>query len=301
MLTVVQSLLLMTYWYETPEDHKDTWHWMGRAIDHAYTLALHRDPKGMDADHKLRKRVWWSCFMRDRLIALGMRRPTRVKDEDCDVPMLVEGDFEIKALDPRISIISSKCSLIRDVEAQRELALMCISKAELCLCISQILVAQYSVLGRHQSASSQSENTTSQIMLFPKKSASSEEVEQCDLALDLWKKNLPQACVYSNQLRKGNSGQPLFVACSLLHMIYFTATSALHRPRVLPAGPNQPEPQTLFALSREVVTNAAIGTTNIVHDMHNYDLEKYLPTTGVTALLPAIIIHLLLVRSSTLR
>ncbi|KAK6610930.1 C6 transcription factor [Botrytis cinerea] len=297
MLTVVQSLLLMTYWYETPEDHKDTWHWMGRAIDHAYTLALHRDPKGIDADHKLRKRVWWSCFMRDRLIALGMRRPTRVKDEDCDVPMLVEGDFEIKALDPRITIISSSCSLIRDVEAQRELALMCISKAELCLCISQILVAQYSVLGRHQGVSSQSESTTSQIMLFPKKSASSEEVEQCDLALDHWKKNLPQACVYSNELRKGNSGQPLFVACSLLHMIYFTATSALHRPRVLPAGPNQPEPQTLFALSREVVTNAAIGTTNIVHDMHNYDLERYLPTTGVTALLPAIIIHLLLVRS----
>ena len=26
--------------------------------------------------------------MRDRLIALGMRRPTRIKDEDFDVPML---------------------------------------------------------------------------------------------------------------------------------------------------------------------------------------------------------------------
>ncbi|APA07974.1 hypothetical protein SS1G_00398 [Sclerotinia sclerotiorum 1980 UF-70] len=297
MLTVVQSLLLMTYWYETPEDHKDTWHWMGRAIDHAYTLALHRDPKGMDADHKLRKRVWWSCFMRDRLIALGMRRPTRVKDEDCDVPMLTEDDFEIKALDPRNSIISSKCTLIRDVEAQRDLALMCISKAQLCLCISQVLVAQYSVLGRHQGVVNDAGSTTSQIMLFPKKSASTEEVEQCDLALDHWKENLPQACVYSNRMKDESSGRPLFVACSLLHMIYFTATSALHRPRVLPAGPNHSEPPTLFELSREVVTKAAVGTTNIIRDMHNFDLERYLPTTGVTALLPAIIIHLLLVRS----
>lgn len=297
MLTVVQSLLLMTYWYETPEDYKDTWHWMGRAIDHAYTLALHRDPKGMDADHKLRKRVWWSCFMRDRLIALGMRRPTRVKDEDCDVPMLTEDDFEIKALDPRNTIISSKCSIIRDVEAQRNLALMCISKAQLCVCISQVLVAQYSVLGRHQGVSSEAAGTTSSIMLFPKKSASSEEVEQCDLALDRWKKNLPQECLYSNQLKVGNNGRPLFVACSLLHMMYFTATSALHRPRVLPAGPSHQEPPSLFESSREVVTKAADGTTNIIRDMHHFDLERYLPTTGVTALLPAIIIHLLLVRS----
>ncbi|KAI9646566.1 hypothetical protein NHQ30_004561 [Ciborinia camelliae] len=296
ILTVVQSLLLMTYWYETPEDYKDTWHWMGRAIDHACILALHRDPKGMDVDHKLRKRVWWSCFMRDRLIALGMRRPTRVKDEDCDVPMLTEDDFEIKALDPRNSIISTECSLIRDVEAQRDLALMCISKARLCLCISQVLAAQYSVLARHQGVSSEVGRTTSSIMLFPKKSESY-EVEECDLALNHWKSNLPQECVYSNELKAGNSGGPLFVACSLLHMIYYTTTSALHRPRVLPVGPNHRQPESLFEHSREVVTKAALGTTNIIHDMHNLDLERYLPTTGVTVLLPAIIIHLLLVRS----
>ncbi|QSZ30680.1 hypothetical protein DSL72_000238, partial [Monilinia vaccinii-corymbosi] len=297
MLTVVQSLLLMTYWYETPEDYKDTWHWMGRAIDHAYTLALHRDPKGMDVDHKLRKRLWWSCFMRDRLIALGMRRPTRVKDEDCDVPMLTEDDFEIKALDPRNSIISPECSLIRDVEAQRDLALMCISKAQLCLCISQVLVAQYSVLARHQGANSEAGSTTSSIMLFPKKSESSDEVERCDLALAHWHNNLPPECAYSTELKVGNSGRPLFVACSLLHMIYFTATSALHRPRVLPVGPNHHQSEAIFEHSREVVTKAAQGTTIIIDDMHRLDLEKYLPTTGVTALLPAIIIHLLLVRS----
>lgn len=297
MLTVVQSLLLMTYWYETPEDYKDTWHWVGLAISHAYTLALHRDPKGMDVDHKLRKRVWWSCFMRDRLIALGMRRPTRVKDEDCDVPMLTEDDFEIKVLNPRISIISSECSLIRDVDAQRDLALMCTSKAQLCLCISQVLVAQYSVLARPQSVSREGGSSRSSIMLFPKKSESSDEVEQCDMALDHWKNNLPQACVYTNNLKKGNSGRPLLVACSLLHMMYFTTTSALHRPRVLPVGPNHQQPETLFELSREIVTQAAQGTTDIIQNLHNLDLEKYLPTTGVTALLPAIIIHLLLVRS----
>lgn len=29
---LVSSLLLLTYWYETPEDQKDTWHWMGTSL-----------------------------------------------------------------------------------------------------------------------------------------------------------------------------------------------------------------------------------------------------------------------------
>jgi hypothetical protein len=36
------------------------------------------------------KRIWWSTYTRDRLIALGMRRPMRVKDDDCDVPNILE-------------------------------------------------------------------------------------------------------------------------------------------------------------------------------------------------------------------
>lgn len=79
--------------------------------------------------------------MGDRLIALGMRRPTRVKDEDYDVPTLTEDDFEIEPLPDHISIISRECTLARDVEVQRGLAQMCIAKAKLCLCISHVLSA----------------------------------------------------------------------------------------------------------------------------------------------------------------
>jgi hypothetical protein len=43
-LILIQALLLMIYWYETPDDQKDTWHWMGMAISLAYTIGLHRNP-----------------------------------------------------------------------------------------------------------------------------------------------------------------------------------------------------------------------------------------------------------------
>jgi hypothetical protein len=301
-VSLVQSLLLMTYWYETPDDQKDTWHWMGVAISLAHTIGLHRNPEKSNMEphkKKLWKRIWWSCFMRDRLVALGMRRPTRVKDEDYDVPMLTEDDFEIQPLSEDITIIPMDCTLVRDMEAQRQLAQMCIAKAKLCLCISHVLSAQYSVLVKNQGMQGQEGSTRSSVMLFPKKLDQTDEVQRCDVELSDWISELPSSCAYSNDLQDGSSGAPLFVQRSLLHMVYFTTLSALHRPQVLPsAATSQPDSsRELQDLSRKKVREASREITRISQDLHTRALEKYLPTTGVTVLLPAIIIHLLDIKS----
>jgi hypothetical protein len=301
-VSLVQSLLLMTYWYETPDDQKDTWHWMGVAISLAHTIGLHRNPEKSNMEphkKKLWKRIWWSCFMRDRLVALGMRRPTRVKDEDYDVPMLTEDDFEVQPLSENISIIPMDCTLVRDVEAQRHLAQMCIAKAKLCLCISHVLSAQYSVLVKCQGMQGQEGSTRTSVMLFPKKLDQTDEVKRCDVELADWIAELPASCSYSSELEEGNSGPPLFVQRSLLHMVYFTTLSALHRPQVLPsAATSQPDSsRELQDLSRKKVREASREITRISQDLLQRCLEKYLPTTGVTVLLPAIIIHLLDIKS----
>lgn len=292
----------MTYWYETPDDQKDTWHWMGVAISLAHTIGLHRDPEKSNMDprsQRLWKRIWWSCFMRDRLVALGMRRPTRVKDEDYDVPMLTEDDFEIQALADDITIISPSCTLIRDVEAQRELAQMCIAKAKLCLCVSHVLSAQYSVLIKHQGMQNQEGSTRSSVMLFPKKLDQTDEVRSCDVELNEWINELPLSCRYSNEPPIDASSGPMQVQRALLHMVYFTTLSALHRPQVLPpaTATKMDKCRELQDLSRKKVREASKEITRISQDLYNRGLEKYLPTTGVTVLLPAIIIHLLDIKS----
>jgi hypothetical protein len=293
----------MTYWYETPDDQKDTWHWMGVAISLAHTIGLHRNPDTSTMDlnkKKLWKRIWWSCFMRDRLVALGMRRPTRVKDEDFDVPMLTEEDFEIGPISENITIIPRDCTLLRDAEAQRQLAQMCIAKAKLCLCISHVLTAQYSVLVKAQGMQGLEGNTRSSVMLFPKKLDETDEVKRCDEELKEWTEELPESCAYSDEMTLGRSGPPVFVQRSLLHMIYYTTLSALHRPQVLPsASSEQPDKcRELQDLSRKKVREASKQITRISQSLHNRGLEKYLPTTGVTVLLPAIIIHLLDIKAS---
>lgn len=291
----------MTYCYETPDDLKDTWHWMGVAISLAQTIGLHRNLNSSDMGlqkKKLWKRIWWSCLMRDLLIALGMGRPTRVKDEDYDVPMLSEDDFGTDPLPDHISIISRECTLARDVKAQKELVQMCIAKAKLCLCISHVLRAQYSVLVPCQGMQGR-DGSTSGVMLFPKKVDKSDEVQSCDLELSRWISELPPACLYSNELGVGNSAGPIFVHRALLNMVYFTTLSTLHRPQVLPSTTiTKPDRnQELRDISWEKVRDASREITRISNDLCARNLESYLPTTGVTVLLPAIIVHLLDIKS----
>ncbi|KAH8173952.1 fungal specific transcription factor domain-containing protein [Sarocladium implicatum] len=298
-LVLVQALLLMTYWYETPDDQKDTWHWMGVAISLAHTIGLHRNPGTTSMApprQKLWKRIWWSCFMRDRLIALGMRRPTRIKDEDFDVPQLEEDDFEIQALSDNINIVPAECVLMRDVTMQRELAIMCIYKAKLCVTISHMLKAQYSVLIRDHMKPDNTTNST--MMLFPNKEMDNlDKINEVDMELLAWAESLPACCQYRTltPLDVQNGKSTMAVQRTLLHMVYYTTISALHRPQFLPSSPLRipTASRSVQEMSRVRVRGAAMHITRMATELHHLRLERYLPTTGVTVILPAMIIHLL--------
>ena len=301
-ISLIQSLLLMTYWYETPDDQKDSHHWMGIAVSLSHTIGLHRNPAkstSMDSSRqRLWKRIWWSTYMRDRLIALGMRRPTRIKNADFDVPMLTVDDFDLQTLPEGPSCIPANSSILRDVEKQRQLAIMCIEKAKLSICISNVLSAQYSVLHNNHGAQNEEGSTRTTTMLGAKAPDSEvNEVEACNIELAAWKSGLADEAHYIipswKDVDAGNSD--LVLNRSLLHLIYYATLSALHRPQVLPSAAMPPRPQQADQLdvSRKAVRLAASEITSIANRLYGLDLVRYLPTTGITVLLPAIIIHLL--------
>jgi hypothetical protein len=297
-VSLVQALLLLTYYYETPDDQKDTWHWMGVATSVAHTIGLHRNPERSNMDSKrtkLWKRIWWSTYMRDRLIALGMRRPTRIKTEDYDVPMITLEDFELVVIPESWSCVPAECTLARDMDKQRELAIMCIEKAKLCLCISHVLSRQYCVLNNNQGMV----NDRTTMMLLPKKlDPETSEVKICDDELQHWLDNLPPEAQHRDTFT-GDAAVDLSRA--LLHLVFFTTLSALHRPQVLPATPtaavSSPAAVDLLDCSRANVRRAATAITQLAQALESAGLVKFLPTTGVTVLLPAIIIHLLDIKS----
>ena len=126
---------------------------------------------------------------------------------------------------------------------------------------------------------SQEGSTRSSVMLFPKKLDQTDEVKRCDVELSDWITELPASCAYSNELLDGNSGSPLFVQRSLLHMVYFTTLSALHRPQVLPsAATSQPDSsRELQDLSRKKVREASREITRISQDLHTRGLRSTSP------------------------
>lgn len=300
-VALVQSLLLMTVWYETPDDQKDSHHWMGIAVSLSHTIGLHRDPERSNMDpkrKKLWKRIWWCTFMRDRLIALGMRRPTKIKDEDWDVPMLTLDDFDFATVLPTSCAVSQNSTLMQDTAKQRDLAVMCIEKAKLCMCISHVLSTQYSVLHNNHGVLSAEGSTRTTMMLVAKKNDPEVcGVGRCDEELRKWKEELPTEVQYKDTLPQDmhRGDRCIVLHRSLLHMIYYATSSALHRPQVLPstAWPQRQTSSEILESSRKSVRHAATEITRIAQRLSELDLVRYFPTTGITVLLPAIIIHLL--------
>lgn len=162
--------------------------------------------------------------MRDRLVALGMRRPTRIKDEDCDVPMLNLEDFGFTAENDELAEIM----LGGDFEDRKKrkqdkiLALMCIEKAKLCVIIGQVLHVQYSVVNSISAKDGFIDTTKNLMLLHPKKTeVEACEVKLCDEQLTEWQRKLSPETFWRPANSMLEEADPVILLHrNLLHMVY---------------------------------------------------------------------------------
>ncbi|KAL2004142.1 hypothetical protein VTN02DRAFT_6239 [Thermoascus thermophilus] len=277
-IAILQALLLMTYWAdEESSPEKDIWHWVGVCNTLAHSIGLHRDPtqSGVDpATQRLRIRLWWTLYSRDRLIAMGLRRPTHINEGTCDVPPLRLTDFDLGPF-PDSVVQRLRCRQLADVSHQRCLATLFIEKVKLCRCLGRVLFAQYAPSNRHLGAT---DRTT--ITLVPRQ-ASEAELARCSRQLDSWLRALPPEARFlpASRAHITEAEQVLLLHSAMLRMIYHATASALHRPRTT-------------TTARTKLQAAALGITHIVQGLGQLDLTKFLPQSGVTVLLPAAAAHL---------
>ena len=78
-LTVIQALFLLSFWRAGALLEKDARHWLGAAISLAQTKALHRSSDNQGKLEKLRKRVWWAIYVRERQCAAALGLPHRIR------------------------------------------------------------------------------------------------------------------------------------------------------------------------------------------------------------------------------
>ncbi|OCK78238.1 hypothetical protein K432DRAFT_357177 [Lepidopterella palustris CBS 459.81] len=296
-VSLLQALLLMTYWYENPQDIKDTWYWMGISISLAQVLGVHRNPEHLKISpraKRMHKRIWWSCYIRDRLLALGIRRPTRIRQQDFNVPMLTPDDFETPSI-PH-GILRSVCDwpLLQDADLQKTMAMALIEMAKLCVCIGNVLLSQYSILG-DTATRAEADPTT---MVIPRHSIEQiQDLARCDVELAEWYQSLNPDCRYkalgARSFRYLDENKRITrLHQAQLHMIYLTAVTVLHRPQALQSYSSGGEDGPSSRHSRSKVTEAAAGISDIAYDLHNQGHLCYLSTSSIPAILWATFGHL---------
>lgn len=111
-LAVIQSTVLLAFFYTDTEDRTGAWHWTSTAISLCQGIGLHRDletitPKDYFTKRKLSifRRIWWSCFVRDRWLSLGFGRPMKIQLHDCDTPMPTIEDVTMDLKDIPSSVV----------------------------------------------------------------------------------------------------------------------------------------------------------------------------------------------------
>lgn len=91
---LLQASLMLGFWHSEVDEHAQPWYWTGVSISLCQILGLHRNPDAArynaaitDKQRYLWRRLWWTCFLRDRWLSLTLGRPLRIDLDDCDVAM----------------------------------------------------------------------------------------------------------------------------------------------------------------------------------------------------------------------
>lgn len=282
----LQSLILMSSWYSkrTPWNEKrQTWHWTGLAYDLARSIGLHREPSSERTSvemHRFRRRLWWSLYIRDRLIALGTRRPMRIHDDEYDVTMLTLDDFNLES--GTSDVLNTDICLSR--EEATSTALMCIQLARLCICIGRVVSSQYTTIGSQA-------GTSHTMMIMPKGPGDhTDGLEECETQLLSWSDELASNVRRSDFLRAESACTCSEVHWSELNMTYLTVVNVLHRAQALRS---QPDGSAVASPSRLKVKSAARKITKLGQEMLQKDQVRFLGLVGVTAFLAACLTHML--------
>jgi hypothetical protein len=95
-ITLIRAALLLGYWFVEPNDIDEGWYWVGIASSISQSIGLHRRSRADNlptAQHRAMKRLWWCCVYRDRWVAFGNGRQTRLFLEQSDIEKLTLSDL----------------------------------------------------------------------------------------------------------------------------------------------------------------------------------------------------------------
>ncbi|KAK4103511.1 hypothetical protein N658DRAFT_276755 [Parathielavia hyrcaniae] len=261
-VTIVQSLMLMGWYWEGPEDvTKNVFYWTRVATTVAQGSGMHRSVEGSQlspSDKRLWKRIWWALFTRDRSVAVALGRPCVINLEDSDVEMLTEDDF-----------IEDEPEQLSEYPPDPIHVQFFLQYVKLCEIMGLVLSQQYSVASkgrRHNPI----------------------DLTHSDMALADWLQNCPKI-VYWEMPRH-------HFWSALLHSNYYTTLCLLHRAHMPPSGSHRFPDESVYP-SRNIAFQAAAMITSIIENLSARAELRYCPAFVVYSMFSALIMHVYQMRS----
>ncbi|KAJ3536868.1 hypothetical protein NM208_g6541 [Fusarium decemcellulare] len=142
-VVLLQALIFMSPWWTAYGQEKETRFWITCSINLAFSMGLHRTIPSQSQlssnERSLWRRIFWTIFMRDVNIAIGLGRPPIINVEDVDVELLSETDFYEASshADKGVSSWPLDCT-----GHQRNHAMFLIEMARLSQILAQVLKTQ---------------------------------------------------------------------------------------------------------------------------------------------------------------
>ncbi|KAF7556348.1 hypothetical protein G7046_g6331 [Stylonectria norvegica] len=277
-IPLIQSVLLLAFWYADSEDRDGSWHWIGIAISLCQTMGLHRNPSSEHRANggsflwqrqtvppeqlRLWRLIWWMCYFRDTWLSFGMGRPTRTSLSDCDMPMPTVADFE--AINFGMSSRHAEEYLPQD--ENRILRLLWV-------CLFDITLALGNILKNHYRPKKTSQHPIEAI------AQDRERLLQC-------RSRFP-----SEDLCESS---PVLSHMYHLYIYHEACQIALHRP-YMAGKPGRPVDTTEETWKVQALRRGKIAASNIDSVLSKIDASGLMSTCQpmmVTAMIPALQIHL---------
>ncbi|CAO3615065.1 unnamed protein product [Cunninghamella echinulata] len=256
-ISTIQALLLMSSHQNGALKSIRGWIYSGMAFRMSQNLGLHRNCDTWDLteiEKEERKRVYYGCFVIDRLSCAMHGRSPIIDERDCDAPYPQENDnCEIG------------CKTDKIMDHYHPLI-------KLCEILGDVLREVYTVKGRQQLKRMPSPDTV---------------ISRLDKALNSWMAKLPLIAKYRPpNSRIAEEGTVPSLALCQIHMLYYTTLILLHRPFI--PGPKQTVSPSVFP-SREICTYGAnkildivvsLMKNNLLTKVNNYTLY-FMFTAGI--------------------
>ncbi|GJJ74772.1 hypothetical protein EMPS_07130 [Entomortierella parvispora] len=269
-LSTIQALLMMSHYQHAVGNYSGGWLYHGMGIRIAHDVGLHRQDVDMQIDPEeaeVRKRVWWSLYMADRLGAGISGRPMVINETDYNVQMPNEDWISECGADDKIE---------HPFEPEKIISCRLLWSVKLFMLMGQVLKSMHCIEAEINGAFLADISRT--------------HLPQLHNSLTSWFLSLPNELMYTPYTMSPNANHPPSPPTALLHMFYYTCLTMLHRPYLRPVNSSSIDPNFLIS-SRNICTAAA---TNVCHIADSLMLHGQLQETcyfGMACLLAAGTVH----------